>query len=371
MKRLWALLFLTLLSSATVHAVTPSAAPAHAANPSCAKAVTRLDKAICASPELAAANDKVAAAFKGALAQAPAELADGMRADQSAWLRNAAVDCNVRKGYNDCLLGYFAARTEKLAHLMEPLGGRNFLWRMTWVSAKDKPAPVPEDCDVDDTWGFSTLFATWPQLASGGAEAKAFNLALEAAARNFNHPGVKGPIATWTQALGKPDQSVTTVRVELNYVGKKMIDATIESNPTGHCDTYPTASYRAFNWLLAEQREMEAKDIFIPTSDWRKILEKAFREVVAPSIEGNDIGGVDTAADLKALLKIFDNPHNWQLDPDGLSIVYSEGKDLSHADIPGDITIPWDELKSILQPTFEIPEAGDPPTGVIKGAAGL
>ena len=361
MKTLWTLLFLTLLSSATAHAVTPG----------CAKAVTRQDKAICASPELAAANDKVAAAFKDARAQVPAELADGMRADQSAWLRNAAVDCNARKGYSDCLLGYFAARTEQLAKPMEPFGGRNFLWRSTWVSAKDKPAPVPEDCDVDNTWGFSTLSATWPQLASGGAEAKAFNQALEAAARNFNHPGVKGPIATWTQALGIPSQSVTTVRVELNYVGNKMIDATIESNPTGHCDTYPTGSNRAFNWLLAEQREMEARDIFIPTSDWKKILEDNLRKSVATYSEGSDFPKATAAADLKALLQIYDNPHNWQLDPDGLTIVFSEGKVLSHGEIPSITTIPWDDLKPILQPTFEIPEAGDPPTGVVKGAAGL
>jgi uncharacterized protein len=65
----------------------------HAASFDCTKAKSPQEKAICASPELSAADDQLAAAYKAWLAAVPPEVVAEVREEQRGWLRSLAANC--------------------------------------------------------------------------------------------------------------------------------------------------------------------------------------------------------------------------------------------------------------------------------------
>src|ERR1700694_1328293 len=68
-------------------------AAANAASFNCAQAVTPQERAICASPELSAADDRMAGAYRDLLAAAPAGMRPELRDGQREWLRELAEKC--------------------------------------------------------------------------------------------------------------------------------------------------------------------------------------------------------------------------------------------------------------------------------------
>lgn len=71
------------------------AGPAHAAAMKCEAAATPVEKAICASPALVAADAKMAAAFARRLAQCPEPARAGLRQTQRFWLRDRNACSNA------------------------------------------------------------------------------------------------------------------------------------------------------------------------------------------------------------------------------------------------------------------------------------
>jgi len=348
MRKLWSVLFL--LMNVT----------AFAASFDCAKATTRQEKAICASPKLSAADDQLAAAYKAALAQTPAEMSIGVRDDQRAWVRGVAGRCpalgkTAVADLSECLNTDYEARTKQLMGLVVHQGDVTFVWRSVSVSAKDTVAPGDPVCALEMIPGSSTLTAFWPQASSDAPAWKAWNLALEAAARRVEQSDKKVPVATWEQAQGGSQDSDSEVTVTLRSVGKQVVTASIEDFQMGHCAAHPNGSAPQFNWLLAEQRELQAKDVFRAGSGWEQALVKGCRDVLIPQIRKNG-GKVEGDNVLKALRAIVADPHNWQMDAKGLSIIFENSEDLSHAEIPDPITIPWAALKPFFQTSFTQPQ---------------
>ena len=143
------------------------------------------------------------------------------------------------------------------------------------------------------------------------------------------------------------------MKVILRSVGKQMVTASIEGFQNGHGAAHPNNLASQFNWLLADQREVQAKDLF--RAGWEQALVADCREVLIPLIRkrGDKVEGDEV---LKALRKIVANPHNWQIDAKGLTIVFSDGDDLGHAEVPDPITIPWVKLKPVLLASFVQPQ---------------
>jgi uncharacterized protein len=319
MRKFWSVLFL--LVNVT----------AYAASFDCAKATTPQEKAICASPKLSAADDQITAAYKAALAQTPTGMTAGVRDDQRAWLHRTALRCpavgkNAVADLNECLNTDYEARTKQLKSLVVHQGDVTFVWRSIAVSTKDTPDPGDPVCAQEDVPGSSTLNAFWPQANSDAPEWKAWNLALESAARRVDQSDKKVPVATWEKALRGSQDSDSEVTVSLRSVGKQVVTASIEDFQMGHCAPYPNVTAMQFNWLLAEQRELLAKDVFRVGSGWEQALVKGCRDVLIPQIrkDGGKIEGNDV---LKALHTIVADPHNWQMDAKGLSIFFGNSED--------------------------------------------
>ena len=99
-------------------AVLGDPAPAVAASFDCAKAATRSERAICASPDLAAADGEMGEAYRALRALLPPKQRPGLARDQQAWLRSRDRNCRYdgsAAGFAKCLLFTTGFRTKFLS----------------------------------------------------------------------------------------------------------------------------------------------------------------------------------------------------------------------------------------------------------------
>ena len=86
----------------------------------CAKAATPIERAICAKPELAAADRKMAAAYAALAGKLTGAAKDHLLADQIRWLANRAAACVVEPAeMEECLESRDRDRTAQLEWLGE------------------------------------------------------------------------------------------------------------------------------------------------------------------------------------------------------------------------------------------------------------
>lgn len=91
------------------------AAPAQAFD--CAKASTRVERAICADPQLKAADDAMAASYSALMKRLDGADAKTMRRSQIGWVKQREEQCGYVEGsaVNDCILTQTEARSRFLA----------------------------------------------------------------------------------------------------------------------------------------------------------------------------------------------------------------------------------------------------------------
>jgi uncharacterized protein YecT (DUF1311 family) len=331
---------------------------AHAASFDCAKAKTAQEKAICGSPELSAADDRMAAAYHDVLTAATAEIATELRDEQRAWIRGMGVKC-VPQSSTDlvkCLMDYESARTKELQQMVLRAGGVTFVSRSISVTAADDPATVPAEMrKMERNPGYGTLIAKWPQAMNDAPEWSAWNVAMVQAAQKMTVQGLKDHSQAKWAAIEGTDVDVT---VSIGVVGGQMVTAAINDFYDGH-GAHPVDNSTQFNWLLKEQREVRSEDVFRAGSGWdTSILGQCENDV---SRQLTQQMGADNAsswlADLpKALNGIIRDPRNWVLDGKGLTIPFQPYAVACYACTPDPVTIPWAALRPFLQPGFQLPK---------------
>jgi uncharacterized protein YecT (DUF1311 family) len=338
---------------------------AHAASFDCTKAKTPQEKAICASPELSAADDQLAAAYKALREAAPERMKIEVLDDQRAWIHGMEVSCKASESgsgadlvgssrqYTDltaCLREYYDARTKSLLHMILQKDGITFVWRSINLNTQGKPGgSTGSQAGLDLDRG--SMIASWPQSNRETAEWKAWNAGIESAAQDLASEGNRDPSGKWMpEWVEGVDAEVTSSVVA---VGSQLVTAYIEDDWTG--GVHPNSRVIQFNWMLKEKRELRPADVFREDSAWeRAILEhcdKALRKQFGEDYENLLIPGEMA----KTLHGIIIDPRNWALDKGGLTIVfprYSIGTYVNPAD---PVTIQWDELAPLLRPSFVRP----------------
>lgn len=334
---------------------------AHAASFDCAKAKTAQEKAICGSPELSAADDRMAAAYHEVLAAATPEIAAEMREGQRAWIRGMGVKCAGGTAQSSadlakCLLDYEGERTKELQRMVLRAGGVTFVWRTTTVTAPDDAGNAdPELRKLERNPGYGTLSASWPQAMNGAPEWSAWNQAVVQAAQKMTVQGVKDQTQPKWAAMAGVD---IVISVSVGVVGEQMVTATINDHYDGH-GAHPVDNAVQFNWMLKEQREVRAEDVFRANSGWdTAILGQCENDV---SRQLTQQMGADNAsswvADLpKKLNGIIRDPRNWVLDGKGLTIPFQPYAVACYACTPNPVTVPWAALRAFLQPGFVVPK---------------
>ena len=334
---------------------------AHAASFDCAKAKTAQEKAICGSPELSAADDRMAAAYRDVLAAVTPEIAAELRDEQRAWIRGMGVKCG-QQGAADlakCLLDYESARTKDLQGKVSHENGMTFVWLTTTMTTPDDAdRNYPEFRRLEINPGYGTLIAAWPQAVSDAPEWSAWNGAIVAAAQKFAMRGVKDAGGNsqlkWTANEAEDEE----INIVVGYVSEQMVTAAVYDHLDEHGAHANDFSIQ-FNWLLKERRALRPEDVFKTGSDWEGMMQKSCDQYLHQKLDENgqsydSYPGPDKMA--KTLHGIVADQVNWQLNGKGLTIIFPPYAVACYACTPAPLTISWAAMQSYLQPGFVVPK---------------
>jgi hypothetical protein len=111
--------------------------------------------------------------------------------------------------------------------------------------------------------------------------------------------------------------------------------------------------------MLKEKRELRAGDVFRHGSGWDAFMQKRCDSYLHKQLDydGNNYEDFEAPGEMaKTLHGIVTEPRNWQLDSNGLTIIFQDYAVACHACRPPPVTISWAELKPFIQPGFVIPK---------------
>jgi uncharacterized protein YecT (DUF1311 family) len=333
---------------------------AQAASFDCSKAKTPQEKAICASPQLSAADEQMAAAYKALLVSVPAELVAEVREGQRQWIHNVPITCAARDWATSglmegCLNEVYRERTNVLRNAIAHKGGVLFVWRSVTLTAPDDPEFAKDDRQRGVLNDHGTLNASWPQATRDTPEWQAWNKAMEAAAREMASQGNTQPDGKWQQEWAQGlDTDVTTT---INLVTGELVTVTINNQWYGHGAAHPNLDFTQFNWLLKERRELRPEDVFLVDSDWKsRLYQRCMKALVRQFGDGYPKNQWAPGFLEKNLHEIVANPGNWTLDGAGLTIVFQIGSVSCRVCVAEPVRYPWAQLKPLLNPAFRIPK---------------
>jgi uncharacterized protein YecT (DUF1311 family) len=311
---------------------------AFAASFDCAKAKTPQEKAICASAQLSTADEAMATAYGKLLHSVPREVAEGFRADQRDWLSWLGAYCGylVKSGkrtWAECMTDPYKSRIFDLQHVVFQREGKTFVDRKM-IRYKLDPAEVSYS-DDDMGWALGTYTAAFPQVIADDTEWAAWNAAMEAAANKWAvEPGTNVDVTATIDAF-----DAQLVRTTIDYLW----DA--------H-GAHPYGDSFHFNWLLTARRALNPEDVFKKDSGWESaVLGRCNEELLKQGTEK-----MDDTNETRTLKDLIRNPEKWRLDAKGLTIPIQSDVDACNACKSPLMTIPWAELKPLLNPGFVIPE---------------
>jgi uncharacterized protein YecT (DUF1311 family) len=337
---------------------------AHAASFDCSKAKTAQEKAICGSPELSAVDDRMAAAYHDVMAAATPEIQAELRDGQRAWIRGMGVKCpgGASQSLTDlqkCLLDYESARMKDLQKMVMRANGVTFVWRSISVTIPDGPDSMPPNMRyMERNPGFGTLIASWPQAIQDTPEWSAWNVAIVDATQKIAIETIGGSPGNSPRKWTAEEGVDSDVAVSIGVVAGQIVTATINDHYDGH-GAHPNDYSIQFNWLLKEQREVRAEDLFRSNSGWdTAILGQCENDVSRQLTEQMGADNASTwLADLpKKLHGIILDPRNWVLDGKGLTIPFQPYAVACYACTPNPVTVPWTALQPFLQPGFVVPK---------------
>jgi uncharacterized protein len=335
---------------------------AHAASFDCTKAKTVQEKAICVSPQLSAADDQMAAAYKAWLAAAQPDWAAGIRQNQLVWLRTRDASCPAGDANNpieSCLGNIYKLRIDELQQMVQHFAGVTFVSQAITLTARDTPDSVPAGMS-EITPGFGTLEALLPQVGLTAPQWAAWNHAVENAAIqavNTFTGDAKKPAQDWSSLVLPGVDDVMTVSVD-GFDGK-MVSATIVNDYDGH-GAHPVENSAKFYWMLDKQRALKPEDVFLPNSGWDTWMEQRLDSYLHKALDAQSDGNYQSwfpqGGAATALQGIVTNPGDWNLQPVGFSIFFQPYQVACYACTPDPMIIPWSDLKPYLQPGFVLPQ---------------
>lgn len=304
----------------------------------CARATTKSETAICASPEALAADADLGKSYAGLLNGMEPSQRPQLAAAQLAWLRRrddaCAGDDIAAKGV--CLARVTRERALFLAG--RPLAGpgapgRLGPWFRVEKGGKGKAA-------ID--------FELLKFFAPARPAERAFNAAALRLTQDAQQPEADDPAA---------DRYAYELTMRLHYASPRLISAVVE----GYSDTggaHPNSFTSAINIDVETGRELTLDDLLDPASA-RKVFSLCAGQVEA---QKRDRLGADApvgAADLKKLAAdVAEASHAltvWRFGPDKASLVYDPYAVGSYAEGAYACDIPYATLRPLAKAGFPLP----------------
>jgi len=299
------------------------AATALAQGPSrldCAKAATPIERAICAKPELAAIDRKMAAAYAALAGKLTGAAREHLLADQIRWLANRAAACVVEPAETEeCLESRDRDRTAQLEWLGE--GAYPFISEQAIVKA-GKVRGIPYIID-----------ASYPQFDGSTVDFTAVNRQLASATSEAADRVVPGPDAdndggNYNGPAWSYEQAFTLYRPGPNAVSVKIAYNAYEGGALG------IVGVSGMLVDLRTGKSVGPEGVFLPTSNWLRELTR---------IVSADINTPNLADILK-------QPNRYVFLEDRLELSFNQ-----YEGGPYTVEIPYDRLRSMLRVDGPVP----------------
>lgn len=338
---------------------------AHAANFDC-KGIMPQNKAICTSPSLIAADDRMAVAYKAAQSATPADMAPRVKADQTAWQSNVYLLCPIKKGAEEmatCLAGALDDRTKQLQALIIKRQAVTFVMRSALLKSADQDGAEQNNESMP---GYGSIAITWPQAAGDDAQWLAWNYAIEQAIGQLapNEAGRQVPLDESGNVLKRLEADPASavwkdewadglngeVKVTLGVMNPQLVTAFIDVWWWG--GAHPAEDSMQLNWMLQERRELRVGDVFRAGSGWEGFLTSQCTEGLKRELTVDE--SYDPVRIREALPGVVKQPRNWRLDTRGISVVFQDYAVAPRLLHPAPILIPWPTLKPYLNPAFAL-----------------
>lgn len=287
----------------------------------CAKAKTDLDKAICASPELKAADDAMGKAYAAAAKAVGAKMAKVLKADQADWNGQRMDWCTPNDGnattpeaLASCLLGNTELRRKFLAG--EPLEG---------PGAEGEKVVPQVITGLDQMFNRYVLFAD-PQSAG----AKIFNKALAIELRDIR-------MAT------EKDKMSDSFELTLMYLSPTLLSARIDVDQEEGF-AHPMVSTHAINLDMTTGRPL-TMDLMLDQEALAAIQKQCADEMAGEHVP-EDVIHPDFLPDTIA------NLDSWTFGATSATIRYI----VYGMTNPATCTVGYDQLRPLIKAGFPLPQ---------------
>ena len=283
----------------------------HAASFDCAKAASRVERAVCANPALGKLDEDVAAAYAAARAGLDETWRPRLLRSQREWLatRSASAD----------LPAVLRERLAILRGVRVTQGGVHFL-KLTDAA---RPMYV-----LDDVPG-APAYNQWVDSVWHDAVGQTSRLreAGDACASSDEPDCVS-------------DSTARTYVTTVPSPGLLSVDETLVSYEQGAA--HPEVASAVHNWWLSRAGRVTLKDIFVGTA-WKPVIAKAARAWVKSQ---NDRVTVDADA-IEGVSKVDD----WTLTPTAL-VFTVDGYAFNLGRGTAEVEVPWKDFGASLRPGF-------------------
>lgn len=315
---------------------------AHAASFDCGTAATPERKAVCASPILSDLDEKIANAYRAALARLSPAGRNALAENQDQWIEATTAACaplfdnfSLLPG---CLEMPYRLRQRDLAAAVQSAGPFTFL-RMS--SYQFVPCRAALQCDGNFREG-GYVHASIPRIDAPATDAT----------------------ARWNAQVAKKipplrSQDNTDVNLDFRIAGASpdMISVRFGLSEYSHRAAHGSFFVLGFNAILPAAAQIAADDVFASDASWRPFLyARAMDLVRAALMRGGE--GQEAQIVPELMRDIVERPERWVFTPAGLEIMFGTSDLGFYIAAPHDATISWAELQPYLRKPlpFQLPQ---------------
>ena len=324
-----------------VLAMLATAGTAQAASFDCARAQTALETAICASPALSRNDEILAKAYATALGGLSEEARGAMQSDQRAWLDyvpkscsdDAAVPARFSEDQSACLASAFSSRIKTLEQ-SRMSGGWRFYVR--------ERSAVLDDPDPDWWGGVATKHFASPRIDDTVQAALAFNAMMDETDSSLDTMFDDNGRLVDTEAT-----SDTSIDVTVTAVTPHLISMSVDSYWMGHGAAHGNYALSTLHYLVDENRQLEAEDVF-SGAGW----EDKLGDLVLAELDRTIDGGIWEEARATVPQAAAD-PTRWSFADTGLVVQFQPYEVTAYAAGAPTVTIPWSALTDLLSEGYE------------------
>jgi len=309
---------------------------AQAASFDCGKAISQVETAICANPELSHADEVLARAYATALGGLSDDAKAVVQAGQREWLGFAGLACTkdakpfgaaLSEDQQGCLVSVYRSRIGELAESR---------MQGDWRVYPKTSYRLVDDPDPEVYQGVATKEISSPRIDEDSQAANAFNALMEASDL-ASQPDPKAE-----DYLSSDTMATTTVQ----SVNPHRISLMIDSYWMGHGAAHGNYAITYAHYLTDEGRMLAADDLFTGPG-WEEALGKMALDELDRTVDGGI--WAESRADVP---KAAADPSRWNLTDNGLEITFQPYEVTAYAAGAPTVTIGWKKLSEYLNADY-------------------